>query len=207
MAWQNTVKVNIGEMGTLKGNCLGNTRVAASPDIPSLYKTAWEAEQHCTLHSGSPPLGVWTPAFFSFYATIDGVYKNWGHVGWHSPTGKFYSDGVAYSSISAYTASHSPKYVGWGELLNGVRVVKYVAAPVPTGKRTLLHLNKGTITTTYDKNGSIYARDDTYNYTILQDLGYKVQIHSNSVGGNCWVYLIYQTGDKKGQTIPGRWAK
>lgn len=133
--WENTVTVDIGKMGKVKGGCLYNTRIAVAPVIKAKYGYAWEAEQHCTLHAGNAPKGVWVPLFFSYYATIDGVYRNWGHVMWQAPDGSVYSDGVKYASKEAYMKNHTPKYVGWGEILEGVRVVKWVAPAVPATPR------------------------------------------------------------------------
>lgn len=209
MEWKQVRSVDPAKMGKIKGSCLYNTRIAAVPLIPKKYDPALEAMLNTQLHAGAAPRGVWVPLFFDFWATIEGVYANWGHVGWSAPDGSFWSDGVKYSSLAAYTKNHAPKYRGWGESLNGVRVVELISAPAsskPSG-RTLLHLNKGTITTTYDKNGSIYARDDTYDYTVHKDEGYRVQVNSKSVGGLCWIYLIYQTGANKGRVIPGRTIK
>lgn len=209
MPYKQDRNVVISEMGKVKGYCLNNSRLAASPDIPAKYATAHEAALHAILHPGTPPKGVWVPLYFDFWATIEGIYKNWGHVGWQAPDGSFYSDGVKYANVGEYDRTHTPNYIGWGELMNDVRVVSYVADPAPAkpAGRTKLHLNKGTITTTYDKNGSIYARDDTYDYIVRKDEGYRVQVQSASVGGLCWIYLIYQTGAQKGQVIPGRSVK
>lgn len=175
---KNTVTIIISQMGTTKGNCLGNSRIAASPDIPAKYKTAWEAEQHCILHAGAPPLGVWTPAFFSYYATINGVYKNWGHVGWHSPDGKFYSDGVVYASISAYEAHHAPHYVGWGELLNDVRVVQYVADHIETVKPVMWNVRS-----TNSLSGFILGQvhgGERYNTVIVVDNWRKITFNGKT---------------------------
>lgn len=208
MSYKNTVTINISQMGKTKGSCLANTRIAAVPDIPAKYPDATTARHNTILHAGTPPSNVWVPVFFTFYATVDGVYKDWGHIGWYKD-GKFWSDGVEYSSIASYESNHAPRYVGWGETLNGVRVVEYVAAPAPTPTGKTLHLDKGTITTTYSaagsKVGSIYARDDTYNYVIRENDGNRVKINSASGGGDgIYVYLRYSA---TGALIPGREIK
>jgi hypothetical protein len=208
MGWKQDRNIIISQMGRTKGLCVVNTRVAANPDIPAKYPTAHDAALHAILHPGAAPQGVWVPVYFDFWATIEGVYKNWGHVGWSSPDGAFYSDGDRYASIGDYQRTHAPRYIGWGEMLNDVRIVSYISEPAskPTG-RSVLHLDKGTITTLYRENGgegSIYARDNTYDYTVLKDEGFRVLVNSASGGGRGWIYLIYQTGDKKGQVVPGR---
>ena len=207
MSWKQDRAVIISQMGTTKGGCLRNTRIAASPDIPAKYQTAWEAEQHCILHPGTPPGGVWTPAFFSYYASIGGVYKNWGHVGWHAPDGSFYSDGVRYASIDAYMASHAPKYVGWGESLNDVRVVEWVADPAPSTGQRLYFDPIGQTATFYKVSGGTFAmkiKDASYNWRVLENQGNRVRVNSASAGGDCWVYLKYTSS---GNAIPGRYVK
>jgi hypothetical protein len=212
MPWKQERNIVISQMGSKKGMCLQNSRIAANPDIPAKYLTARVAASKALLHPGAAPKGLWVPLYFDFWATVDGVYKNWGHVGWQSPDGAFYSDGTKYPNVEEYERTHAPNYIGWGELMNDVRIISYVPdpKPAPSSGRKHLHLNKGTISTFYKEKGgtgSIYARDDTYDYTILKDEGYRVLINSASGGGRGWIYMTYQTGADKGKTIPGRWAK
>ena len=210
MAYRNTITVNIREMGAVKNSCLANTRKAAAPDIPVKYNTAWEAEQNTTLHAGTPPGGVWVPVFFSYYATIRGEYKNWGHVGWYKD-GAFYSDGVKFASIADYQAHHSPRYVGWGESLNGVQVVEYVPDPKPAAKKAaakrLYFAPIGQTVTFYKESGGTFAmkiKDASYNWNVLEDHGNYVVVSSASAGGRCRVYLKYTA---TGKPIPGRYIK
>lgn len=83
----------------------------------------WEAWLHTQQHTDPIPNGVDVPVFFSYTASIDGINKNWGHIGVRLKDGTFWSDGTIYPTISAYTANHSPRYVGWGESVNDVRVI------------------------------------------------------------------------------------
>lgn len=108
--------------GTRKNFCLQNVRLGF--EAPPRYVTAWEAWQATEQHRTSPPPNLDVPVYFSYSATIDGVYKNWGHIGVRLKNGTFWSDGVIYSSIKAYTDRYAPNYVGWGESVNGFKVLK-----------------------------------------------------------------------------------
>jgi hypothetical protein len=106
----------------IKNLCLGN--VQSGFGIAGKYPTAWDAWLNTQQHTDPIPTGVDVPVFFSYSASIDGINKNWGHIGVRLKDGTFWSDGVIYPSIQAYTANHLPKYVGWGESVNNVVVIK-----------------------------------------------------------------------------------
>jgi len=78
--------------------------------------------------------------------------------------------------------------------------------PVSSGKR--LYFDPiGQIATFYPVNGGEYKMkiaDASFNWSVLEDQGYRVRVNSKSAGGDCWVYIIYQTGANKGKRIPGR---
>ncbi len=122
MAYTQLKKFSQAKAGKTKNFCLAN--VTQGYGIPNKYGSAWEAWQHTEQHENGAPLGVDVPVYFSYTATIDGINKNWGHIGVRLANGKFWSDGMVYNSIGVYTAGHSPKYVGWGESVNGVKVIK-----------------------------------------------------------------------------------
>lgn len=101
--------------GNEAGLCLKNTRLGYG--IPPLYKnaiTAWlNTEQHPDRNF--PPLDV--PVYFS--------YKEDGHIGVRLANGQFWSDGKTYSSLEAYeNAPGRPKFLGWGESINNVKVIE-----------------------------------------------------------------------------------
>lgn len=108
--------------GTTPNWCLAN--VIKGFGIAPRYPDAWTAWENTQQHSGDAPAGLAVPVFFSYTATIDGVNKNWGHIGVRLANGQFWSDGKVYNNISAYTSGHYPRYVGWGESVNGVQVIK-----------------------------------------------------------------------------------
>lgn len=122
MSYQQVRPFDQAKGGTTPNFCLAN--VTAGYSIANKYSSAWEAWEHTQQHGGDAPAGLDVPVYFSYSATIDGVYANWGHIGVRLANGTFWSDGKVYSSISAYTATHSPKYVGWGESVNDAQVIK-----------------------------------------------------------------------------------
>lgn len=107
---------------TVKNGCLRNVRLGYG--IPAKYQTAWEAWLHTEQHKDrNPPQGLDVPLYYSYTTTINGVRKNFGHINVRLANGKVWSDGDIFSSISAYENTHSPVYVGWGESINGVKVI------------------------------------------------------------------------------------
>lgn len=113
---------NQSKGGTIPNFCLAN--VCAGYGIRNKYASAWQAWLNTEQHSGEPPAGLDVPVFFSYTATIDGINQNWGHIGVRLSNGQFWTDGRYFPTIAAYTANHFPKYVGWGESVNNVTVIK-----------------------------------------------------------------------------------
>lgn len=119
-SWTQVKKFNIKKMGTVVGMCLKNVRLGFG--IPSKYpdaKAAMEANKRAgTLHPISTiPKNCQVPVFTdtsSVYEHIEAYDK-----------GVYYSDGRKVSNPKAQ------KYFGWGETLNGVRVVKKVKTTEP----------------------------------------------------------------------------
>lgn len=110
MSYKQLVPFNIGKMGHTKNFCLRNVRLGFG--IGGKYANAKQAmnenKSKGTLHSlSSIPKNVSVPVF-----TSAGV---WGHV-MVCDKGTFYSDGV---KVARPNSSYQ-----WGELLNGVRVVR-----------------------------------------------------------------------------------
>lgn len=120
--WQQVKPFDQSKAGKTKNMCLANVR--AGYQIKNILPDAWTAWEQTEQHTDTPPKGVDVPIFFSYIATIDGVRKNWGHIGVQLKNGKFWSDGITYANIAAYTANHSPKYVGWGESVNNETVIR-----------------------------------------------------------------------------------
>lgn len=113
--WEQIKSFNINKMGTKKGYCLQNVRLGFG--IPAKYVSAkedMEANKRAgTLHSiDSLPTDVAVPV----YVDVTNKYE---HI-IVSDKGTFYSDGIKISK------DKYKNYFGWGELCDGVRVVKYV---------------------------------------------------------------------------------
>ena len=129
MAWTQVKPFDQSKATAIKNLCLGNVQRGYS--IPGKYNSAWEAWENTEQHISTIPMGVDVPVFFAYTATIDGQNKNWGHIGVRLANGKFWSDGTTYNSIADYTKNHSPVYVGWGESVNDVKVIKEASVTTP----------------------------------------------------------------------------
>lgn len=116
---------NQGKGGTTPNMCLAN--VTAGYGIPNKYGSAWEAWENTQQHpDNNVPTGLDVPLYYSYTATIDGVTQNYGHINVRLANGTVWSDGNIYANIAAYEANHTPKFVGWGESVNGIAVIKQV---------------------------------------------------------------------------------
>lgn len=114
---------NQSKGGNKAGLCLQNVRLGY--EIPARYDDAWTAWLNTEQHKDrNIPSGVDVPVYFSYTTTIGGVRKNYGHIGVRLSNGRFWSDGRTYDSVAAYENNHAPVYVGWGESVNNVRVIK-----------------------------------------------------------------------------------
>lgn len=119
---EQVIRFNPTAGGKTPNMCLAN--VCAGFSIPNKYDSAWEAWEHTVQHTDPVPSDLDVPVFFSYTATIDGVNQNWGHIGVRLASGQFWSDGNIYQSIDEYMVNHWPKYVGWGESINDVQIIK-----------------------------------------------------------------------------------
>ena len=122
MTYRQIRAFNQKKAGTRPYWCLQNTRLGFN--IGPKYSNAWQAWLGSEKHKGTPPKDLDVPLYFSYTATIDGVRKNWGHIGVRLKNGKFWTDDKTYSSYTYYANKYAPKYVGWGESINGVKVLE-----------------------------------------------------------------------------------
>lgn len=199
MSWKQDKPFNRATAGTTPGSCLANTRKGFG--IASKYPCAWQAWEHTQQHTGDAPMGVDVPVFFEY------IDENNGHIGVRLANGQFWSDGHIYDSIASYEANHVPRYVGWGESVNDVRVIEYVADPAPSSGQRLYFDPIGQTATFYRVGGGTFAmkiKDASYNWHVIENQGNRVLVNSASAGGDCWVYLKYTN---TGNTIPGRYVK
>lgn len=82
------------------------------------------------------PAGVAVPIWFSYSATIDGIYKNWGHVATRLPDGSFYCSpyqngmpSAHFTDFNIFKQKYKADFVGWSEDLAGVRIVEEINMP------------------------------------------------------------------------------
>jgi hypothetical protein len=109
--------------GKRAGYCLANVRsgYGITAILPTA-RAAWEATQQ---HRDRAIPGGDVPLFYT--------YKADGHVNVRLADGRVWSDGNIYASLTDYEGKHpAVHYLGWGESLNGVRVIGYVPDPAPT---------------------------------------------------------------------------
>ena len=113
--WEQVKSFNINKMGTKKGYCLQNVRLGFG--IPAKYASAkedMEANKRAgTLHNmDSLPKNVAVPVYVDTTNKYEHIIA--------CDRGTYYSDGKKLTLINGL------KFFGWGEICNGVRVVKYV---------------------------------------------------------------------------------
>lgn len=174
--------------GKKKGYCLQNTRLGYG--IVSKYDNATEAWNHTEQHKDrNVPAGVDIPLFYKYMTG----YGNEGHINVRLTNGKVWSDGEIFASIEDYEAKKVPDFIGWGESVNGVRVIEYVPDPpkpqatkmpavnssiklTPGQTRTVFHAN------TDNKSGDIKVTDDTFVYTVRFVRDYRIGIYTKSGG-------------------------
>jgi len=128
--WEQVKKFDIKKMGTKKGYCLQNVRLGFG--IPSKYASAkidMEANKKAgTLHNmDTIPSNVSVPVYMDTTSKYEHVIV--------CDKGTYYSDGKKLTSIKGLN------FFGWGESINGVRVVKEVKYTTGTYKVTASLLN------------------------------------------------------------------
>lgn len=197
MAWQQTTAFNLAKMGKKPGMCLQNVRLAY--DIPAYYydaKAAMLANKNAgTLHPISTlPKNCAVPVFVDTASPNEHV-----EVADH---GTFYSDGKLVPNPT------SQVFFGWGETLNEVRIVKWVADPTPTPTPTGIKVgDKVTLTKWVAYDGTPLKKTRDF-YFVSQISGDRAVLNADSVNGVVYAavntkYLVkynpagaIQVGDK-----------
>jgi len=181
---------NQNKGGSKKGWCLQNVRLGY--DIGPKYATAWQAWQNSPQFTSSIPSGVSVPLYF--------WYGSAGHIGVQLPDGRFWSDGIVYSSLTRYRLTHpAVVYRGWSTHVNGVEVIKnapQTSKMPPVGSQV-----KFTVPRT-----AFVAGTTTVKGTLQPDIrivrGYdpkypnRILVNSASVGNGVAVALYYTSGVK-----------
>ena len=132
MSWKQVKPFQVGKAGTKKYWCLQNVRLGFGAPVKWEYaRQDWE--HNLGRHPNQDfPAGVAVPVYFSWTGTLDGVKRDWGHVAVRLPDGRIWTDGKYYANVSTLASNYlsGGTYLGWGESVNGVRVVEYVPEPV-----------------------------------------------------------------------------
>lgn len=119
MAWEQVKNFNIRSMGTRAGWCLMNCRLGFGINRGTFASAKADMEsqrKNGTLHPLSTlPKNVAVPIYIDTSSPYEHVIV--------SDKGIYYSDGKKLSSLNGL------KVFGWGELCDGVRVVKQASAP------------------------------------------------------------------------------
>lgn len=121
------IPFNVNTAGTTKYLCLVNVRKGYGIGVKHAYALVdWNNNQQH--RDRSFPADCSVPIYFNWTGTVEGVRKNWGHIAVRLADGRFWTDGKYYNSIksmiSNYLSSGNPSYLGWGESVNGVKVVE-----------------------------------------------------------------------------------
>lgn len=179
--------------------------------VPHKYDSAWANWLHSIQHADPIPSDVSVPCWFSYFTTIGGVYKNWGHVVVQVPGQGFYSspykDRVGHdvlSSIAEVERLYGVKYVGWSEDIADVKVIE--GEPMfNEGDRSNMnvYLFKGD---RGEFQGQVGKDWKTAMYEIMESNPVKMELYFN--GGdssNVNVYLSGKDQGKYGDAVGKTW--
>ena len=114
----------IANAGTKPYWCLQNVRQGYG--IPAKWDYALLDWQNNVQHKDQNyPSGCSVPVYFNWTGNVGGVTKNWGHIAVRLADGRIWTDGKYYANVSTLSTNYlrGGSYLGWGELVNNVRVV------------------------------------------------------------------------------------
>lgn len=155
MAWQQVLNFSINKMGTQKGWCLKNARLGfginkgtyASAKADMLAQKA-----NGTLHPLPAPTNVSVPVYVDSVSVYEHIMV--------CDHGIYYSDGKKVAQ---------PAHVfGWGELCDGVRVVKWVADAKKSNEEIAKEVIAGKWGNGDDRKNRLTKAG--YNYSTVQSL-------------------------------------
>lgn len=126
--WEQVVGFNLAKAGNKSGHCLQNTRLGFG--IPAVFDSAWQAWNNTEQHRDrNIPLGVDVPLFYDY---TDSKGNRDGHVNVRLANTTVWSDGKVYADLGTFERSFSNvHFVGWGESLNRVRIIKEETDVIP----------------------------------------------------------------------------
>lgn len=138
MAWIQKVAPKLDTQGRA-GYCLGFvTDAYFTPGIGGFptARSAWDASSAKHPDWNFPEVAV--PVWFSWVGTIDGIYRDWGHVAIRTPDGRVLSSpGSGYGqqwfdSVEHQARAYNCTYLGWTHDLTPIDDVAYwVDDPTP----------------------------------------------------------------------------
>lgn len=171
MSWQQVKPFNLSKMGTTPGLCLQNVRLAFG--VGSKYASAKDAmlanKNAGTLHSiDTLPKNVAVPVFVDTSSVYEHVEV--------ADRGTFYSDGKRVSN------PYNQRFFGWGETLNGERIVKWVDDPKPTPTTDIKVGDKVTLKNWVDYNGTPLRQTRDY-YFVGQINGDRAVLNADGADG------------------------
>jgi hypothetical protein len=138
MAWVQKFAPNLATED-YPGWCLRFTQTAW--DAPVMYycaRESWDNSGH--QHTDGLP-SVAVPVYWSWWGTINGETRDWGHVAVLLPDGRVLSSPLTWSQGYGQTIASSvdevsnilgATYLGWTEDMNGLRVVDWSDDPQPS---------------------------------------------------------------------------
>lgn len=142
MAWVQKFSPDLGTED-YPGWCLRFTQTAWN--APVMYYCARESWDNSGFQhtDGLPSVAV--PVYWSWWGTINGETRDWGHVAVLLPDGRVLSSPLTWaqgygqqivSSVDEVSRILGATFLGWTEDMNGLRVVDFVADPTPTPEPT-----------------------------------------------------------------------
>lgn len=209
MSYKKVKSFSQSKAGKVNGYCLQNVRLGFGINVkyPNAI-TAWKnTQQHADRNI---PSGVDVPLFYT--------YGKDGHVNVRLSDGRIWNDGTVFKDLADYLSKRPQvSYLGWGESLNGVRVIEHTPDPAPAPKpifnlppvdsKVKLRFPQTPRTTfkagTANIAGYIHVKDNTYEYVVRgHDSKFKnrIIINSASGGGNGVSLALYYLS---GNIIPG----
>ena len=153
MSWQQVLPFNLSKMGTKKGYCLQNDRLAfgiTKGTFASAKADMESQKKNGTLHYDNPPANVAVPVYVDSTSIYEHVVI--------CDHGTYYSDGKKVSKPA--------KIFGWGELCDGVRVVKWVEDAKKSNEEIAREVIAGKWGNGDDRKNRLTHAG--YNYNVIQ---------------------------------------
>ena len=155
MSWVQVLPFNLNKMGTKKGYCLQNDRLAfgiTKGTFASAKADMESQKKNGTLHYDNPPSNVAVPVYVDSTSIYEHVVI--------CDHGTYYSDGKKVSKPA--------KIFGWGELCDGVRVVKWVEDTKKSNEEIAREVIAGKWGNGDERKNRL--KQAGYNYDVIQRL-------------------------------------